>query len=116
MVIRQGEIYWVDVEFGSRRPHVVIQNDTINASRINSVIMCELTTKLRRANAPGNVLLDQGEANLPKASVVNVSQIFTVDKANLGDWIGILARNRVDQILGGVWFMLEPSRWNNSTP
>ena len=98
MVIQQGNVYWVDLGTpsgagpGYRYPHVVIQNNVFNCSRINTVVVCALTSNLRRARAPGNVLLEGGEANLPKQSVVNVSQIFTVDKGDLGDRIGTLSR------------------------
>ena len=63
---------------------------------------------MKRAGAPGNVLLEQGEGNLPKQSVVMVSQIFTVDKSQLGEYIGSLSRNRIDQILAGIQLLLEP--------
>ena len=66
-----------------RHPHVVIQNNLFNQSRINTVVVCALTSSLQRASAPGNVLLKPKEANLPKQGVVNVSQIFTVDKTQL---------------------------------
>jgi len=96
MVISQGDIYWVDLgepsgsEPGYSHPHVIVQNNVFNASRINTVIVCALTSNLKRAQAPGNVLLEQGEANLPKQSVVLASQIFTVDKSQLGEFIGKL--------------------------
>ena len=67
-----------------------------------------LTSNLRRAEAPGNVLLEEGEGNLPKQSVVNVSQIFTVDKNDLDEKIGCLSRRRVREILAGVMLVLEP--------
>ena len=114
MVINQGEVYWVDLgepsgsEPGYRHPHVVIQNNLFNHSRINTVVVCALTTNLRRADAPGNVLLEKGEANLPRQSVVNVSQIFTVDKMDLVEMIGVLSRRRMRQILDGVSLLLEP--------
>jgi len=114
MVINQGDVYWVDLgepsgsEPGYRHPHVVIQNNLFNRSRINTVVVCALTTNLRRAGAPGNVLLEKGEANLPKQSVVNVSQIFTVDKMDLVELVGALSRRRMDQILDGVLLLLEP--------
>jgi len=72
------------------------------------VVVCALTSNLKRAQAPGNVLLDQGEANLPKKSVVNVSQIFTVDKQQLDAFIGQLSKRRVRQILAGVQLVIEP--------
>lgn len=114
MVIRQGDIFWVDLgdpsgsEPGYRHPHVVIQNNVFNLSRISTVVVCALTSNLRRAQAPGNVLLEIDEANLPKQSVVNVSQIFTVDKMQLDEKIGTLSTERVGEILDGIGLVLEP--------
>jgi mRNA interferase MazF len=114
MVINQGDVFWVDLgdpigsEPGYRHPHVVVQNNVFNRSRINTVVVCALTSNLRRAKAPGNVLLEEGEADLPKQSVVNVSQIFTVDKKDLGERIGALSRQRVRQILDGIRLVIEP--------
>ena len=114
MVIDQGDIYWVDLGEpsgsapGYRHPHVVIQNNVFNRSRINTVVVCVLTSNLRRADVPGNVLLEKGEGNLPKQSVVNVSQIYTVDKRDLVEKIGYLSPRRVRQILAGVSLVLEP--------
>ena len=113
-MINQGDIYWVDLDApsgsgpGYRHPHVVIQNNLFNRSRINTVVVCALTSNLSRAQAPGNILLETGEANLPKQSVVNVSQIFTVDKGDLVEMIGALSRQRIRQILDGVSLLLEP--------
>jgi mRNA interferase MazF len=87
---------------------VVVQNNVFNASRMNTVVVCALTSNLQRANAPGNVLLEPGEADLPKSSVVIVSQIFTVDKGQLGEHIGTLSRKRVRQILDGIKLVIEP--------
>jgi len=114
MVIEQGEIYWIDLgdptgsSPGYRHPHVVIQNNIFNQSRINTVVVCVITSNLKRAEAPGNVLLEEGEGNLPKQSVVNVSQIFTVDKNELEEKIGKLSRKRIEEILAGVQLVLEP--------
>ena len=114
MVIQQGEIYWIDLgdptgsSPGYKHPHVVIQNNIFNQSRINTVVVCVITSNLKRAAAPGNVLLDEGEGNLPRESVVNVSQIFTVDKSDLEEKIGMLSRKRVVEILAGVKLVLEP--------
>ena len=114
MVINQGDIFWVDLgepigsEPGYRHPHVVIQNNIFNRSRINTVVMCALTTNLKRAKSPGNVLLGIGEANLPKQSVVNVSQIFTVEKSQLDEYIGAVSRRRISEILKGVNLVIEP--------
>jgi mRNA interferase MazF len=114
MVIHQGDIYWIDLPTpagsapGYRHPYVVIQNNVFNRSRISTVVVCALTSNLRRAEAPGNVLLNDGEANLPKQSVVNVSQLFTVDKRDLEEMIGTLASQRVRQILDGIRLLTEP--------
>ncbi len=114
MVISQGDIYWVELdelsgsEPGYSHPHVVIQNNVFNASKINTVIVCALTSNVKRAQAPGNVLLELGEGNLPKPSVVLVSQVFTVDKSQLGEFIGKLSERRVNQILAGLQLLTEP--------
>ena len=114
MVINQGDIFWVDLvkpsgsEPGYRHPHVVIQNNLFNRSRINTVVVCALTSNLKRARVPGNVLLNKGEANLPKKSVVNISQIFTVNKSDLSEKIGILSRERFNQVLEGIKLLAEP--------
>jgi mRNA interferase MazF len=114
MVIRQGDVYWVDLGEpvgagpGYRHPHVVVQNNLYNRSRIHTVVVCTLTSNLGRAAAPGNVRLDRGEAKLPKESVVIVSQLFTVDKQQLDEYIGTLSRQRVGQILDGIRLVLEP--------
>lgn len=113
-MIRQGDIYWVDLEApsgsepGYAHPHVVVQNNVFNLSRIRTVIVCPLTTNLKRADAPGNVLLDEGEGSLPKRSVVNGSLVFTVDKSQLGEYIGTLSPTRVREILDGILLALEP--------
>ena len=115
MVISQGEVYWLNLgpPFGSepsyRRPHVVIQSNGFNHTRINTVVVCALTTNLALANAPGNVLLYEGEANLPEQSVVNVTQILTVDKRRFAEKIGVLSAGRLRQILHGVALVLKPS-------
>jgi mRNA interferase MazF len=114
MVIRQGDIYWVELappmgsEPGYRHPHVVVQNNLFNQSRIRTVVVCALTSSTLRAGAPGNVLLSAHEANLPRQSVVNVSQLFTVDKTQLDEYIGSLGSERVREILAGIRLVLEP--------
>ena len=108
MGINQGDIYWVllndpdGLHPGITHPHVIIQEDVINLSRINTVVVCALTTNMKRVNIPGNVLLEAGEANLPRQSIVVVSQVSTVDKTQLGEYIGSLSGERVKQILSGM--------------
>jgi mRNA interferase MazF len=114
MVINQGDIFWVDLgepsgsEPAYRHPHVVIQNNVFNRSRINTVAVCSLTSNLRRAASPGNVVLERGEANLAKSSVINITQIFTVDKRDLTEKIGSLSRNRIAQVLEGIGLLITP--------
>jgi len=112
--IKQGDIYWIDFgipegsEPGYRHPHVVIQNNVFNASKINTVVVCALTSNLKWTKSPGNVLLKKGEANLPKDSVVNVSQIETIDRSFLAGKIGSLSSSRIKQIIEGVKLLMEP--------
>jgi len=114
MVIKQGEIYWIDLseprgsESGFRHPHIVIQNNLFNTSQISTVVVCSLTSNLRRGRAPGNVLLSEGEANLAKKSVVNISQVFTVNKSELTEKIGQVSEKRVLEILEGIKLLTEP--------
>ena len=114
MVINQGDVFWVDLgepdgsEPAYSHPNVVIQNNMFNHSKLNTVLVCGLTSNLKRAEAPGNILLEEGEANLQKRSVVVVSQIFTADKTQLGEFIGSLAPKHVRQILEGLKLLTEP--------
>ena len=114
MNIRQGDIFWVDLgeprgsEPGFRHPYVVLQNNVFNASRLNTVVVCALTSNVKRAKVPGNVLLQKGEGDLPKDSVVNVTLIVTVDKSDLVEKIGSLPSMRISQIIDGVKLLLGP--------
>ena len=114
MSIRQGDVFWVDFKEpggsgpGFRHPYVVLQNNVFNASRLNTVVLCALTSNVERAKAPGNVLLRKGEGNLPKDSVVNITQIVTIDKSDLVEKIGSLSPRRIDQIVEGIELLLEP--------
>ena len=106
MDVKQGDIFWISpneenqIASDHTHPHVVVRDDTSN-----TIIVCALTTNLKRAKAPGNVLLEEGEANLPKQSVVVVSQVSTVDRAQLGEYIGTLSEGRINQVLAGMRFL-----------
>jgi mRNA interferase MazF len=114
LTIKQGDIFWVDLgipkgsEPGYKHPHVVIQNNVYNVSKINTVVVCALTSNVKRAAAPGNVLLKKGEANLSRDSVVNISQIITVDKSDLIEKIGSLSPLKMKQVVEGLKLLLEP--------
>jgi mRNA interferase MazF len=108
MVVAQGDIWWADLDepAGSapafRRPVVIVQGDAFNRSRIATVVCVPLTSNLKWADAPGNVLLTQRDTGLPKPSVANVSQIVTVDRATLSDRVSKLPRQKIDLVLGGI--------------
>ncbi len=109
--VNQGELYWVQLDdasgaqAGVRHPQVVVQDDALNHSRIETVVVCALTSNLKRAKLPGNVLLDAGEGGLRKQSVVEVSKVSAIAQAQLGDYIGSLSAQRVEQIMTGMRFL-----------
>lgn len=86
-------------------PHVIVQDDVLNDSRLPTVVAVALTSNRRRASEPGNVLLEAGEAGLEKASVVVVSQVSSIAKAALGACIGQLSPARLEQIFDGMRFV-----------
>jgi mRNA interferase MazF len=94
--MQRGEIWWADLpspegsEPGYRRPVVIVQDDSFNRSRIGTVVVAALTSNLRLATAPGNVRLPRRQSRLPKESVINVSQLMTLDRAYLTRSIGKL--------------------------
>ena len=112
--IEQGDIFWVDIddpygsEPGGRRPYVVVQNNMYNFTRISTVVACAITANLKRESAPGNVLLNRGEGDLPRKSVVNISQVITLDKQVLSERIGTLSSRRIQEIISGLQLLLEP--------
>jgi mRNA interferase MazF len=96
MVIRRGDLFWVDLgipmgsEPGFRRPVIVIQDDTMNASGLATIIVLSLTSNLGLRSLPGCILLTAEETGLPKDSVANAGQLRTIDKARLCEHIGHL--------------------------
>ena len=111
-MIRRGEIYWVDFseprgsEPGYRHPVLVLQCDEVNASQINTVVVCVLTSNTALAAAPGNTLLPRGRTGLRRASVANASQVATVNKTDLEELVGIVPRGLMDTVDEGLrWFL-----------
>ena len=108
MVISQGDVWWADLPDpsgsgpGFRRPIVVVQGDALNRSRIATVVCVPLTSNLKWADAPGNVSLSARTSGLPKESVANVSQILTLDKSLLEDYVGKIPQAKLDLILSGI--------------
>lgn len=111
--VRRGEIWWawlpepVGSEPGSRRPLLVVQADSFNRSRIQTVLAVVLTTNLGRADAPGNVLLPREESGLPRDSVANVSQVVTADRRLLTERIATLPVRLLDEVDRGLLLVLD---------
>ena len=109
--LSQGDVFWIAPDAsrgsipGAPHPHVIVQDDVFNRSRISTVVVCALTSNLHRATEPGNVLLEPGEGKLEKQSVVVVSQVSSVYKTRLGEHIGTLSAERIRQILAGMRFL-----------
>ena len=110
----RGEIWWASLpdpigsEPGYRRPVLIVQDDTFTQSRINTVIVVIITSNIQLAEAPGNTLLQSNATGLPKDSVANVSQVFTVDKKFLVERIGMLPdylQEKVDEGLRTVLYL-----------
>jgi mRNA interferase MazF len=109
--MHQGDLYWLRFdgdgsEPSGRRPAVVVQHDRYNLSTIRTTVVAAVTSNLRLGAKPGNVRLARGEANLSKPSVVNVTQLVTVDRGRLGDRIGTLRPQRLHEVLRGLGLVL----------
>lgn len=108
MVVGQGEIWWADLadprgsEPGFRRPVVVLQGDALNRSKIGTVICVVLTSNLRWADAPGNVMLSSKVTGLPIDSVANVSQLVTLDRDAFLERTGKLGRTKLELLFSGL--------------
>jgi mRNA interferase MazF len=112
MVISQGDVRWASLEDpvgsspGFRRPVVIVQGDSFNASRIATTVVVPLISNVRLAAAPGNVVLAAARTGLPKDSVANVSQIVSIDRSLLSDRVGHLPQNDLGLILAGIDLVL----------
>ena len=90
-----------------RRPGLVVQNDLLNDSKLNTVIVVTITSTLKFGELPGNVILKKGEANIPKKSVVNMTQLKTVEKSSLKEKIGSLTKDRIDEVCEGLKLVMD---------
>jgi mRNA interferase MazF len=108
MVISQGDIWWVDLgepvgsAAGYRRPMVVVQGESLNRSRIGTVVCVPLTSNTRWADAPGNMLIEAGTSGLTRDSVANVSLITSIGRDALESRVGALPAHTVEAILDGI--------------
>ncbi|ETW96453.1 MAG: hypothetical protein ETSY1_26555 [Candidatus Entotheonella factor] len=112
MVIQRGDVFWAELALATgsapagRRPVVVIQRDAINQSRFNSVVVVPLTSQIQHAHVSGNVLLHKNEANLPRPSVARATHVMVVDKSDLREKIGTLTRERLEEIVEAVCWVI----------
>ena len=112
MVISQGEIWWADLASptgsgpGYRRPVVIVQGDAFNRSALATVVVVPVTSALRWADAPGNVLLTSRSTGLDRDSVANVSQLVAIDRELLTERVGKVSRAKLELILAGIDIVL----------
>lgn len=108
----RGEIWWAGLpvprgsEPGYRRPVVIVQSDAFNRSNISTVLVAAISSNLRLSEAPGNVYLKRRESKLPKDSVINVSQLLTLDKKYLSEKVGKLSAKRMLELEEGLRIVL----------
>ena len=112
-MISQGEIWWADIQDplgsgpGFRRPVIVVQGDPFNRSKIATVLCVPLTSNLKWADAPGNVLIEARLTGLLKDSVANVSLAVALDKSILTECVGKLSRAKINLVLAGINIVLD---------
>jgi mRNA interferase MazF len=112
VVIGHGEVWWADLGEpagsgpGYRRPVVVVQCDALNRSRVSTVVCVPLTSNLKWAEAPGNVLLTARATGLSQDSAANVSLIVAVDRRQLTERVGKLPRHQLDLVFAGIDIVL----------
>jgi mRNA interferase MazF len=110
--VNRGQIWWAELpepkasEPGYRRPVIIVQTDAFNKSRISTIVVVVITSNLRLADAPGNVLLSRSSTGLDRDSVANVSQILTLDKQFLSEQAGQLDALTMQQIEEGLELIL----------
>ncbi len=113
MVIKRGEIWWAEIpepvgsEPGYKRPLVIIQSNEFNNSNINTIIAAVITTNIHLAAAPGNILLSAKKSKLPKKSVVNISQLITINKSFFTEKVHTLSNKVMEQIDNGIKLVLK---------
>ena len=108
MVVARGELWWIDFGIprgsapGFRRPGVIVSYDPFNASALQSIVAVAVSTSMRLARAPGNVVVVAGTGGLASDSVVNVAQIATVDRMDLDERIGALPAHLLAKVDDGL--------------
>jgi len=113
MVIKRGQIWWAELPEpigsgpGYRRPLLIIQSNNFNKSKINTIIAAVITSNIRLSAAPGNILLSTQKSKLPKESVINVSQLITIDKSFLTEKVNTLSNSIMANVDEGVRLVLQ---------
>jgi mRNA interferase MazF len=111
-MVNRGEIWWTELsepkksEPGYKRPLVIIQSNSYNRSNINTAICAVITSNLKLAEAPGNILLNPKTSGLPKTSVINISQIITIDKSFLIEKVGELTNKQINRLENSLKLIL----------
>jgi mRNA interferase MazF len=112
--IQQGDVCWVSLPEvrgsapAGRRPALVLQHDRFNRTQLATAVVVAITSQLKYAGIPGNVRLRKGEGGLPRPSVVDVTQIATVDRIDLGPYLGRISTRRLAEVWQGVRLVCEP--------
>ena len=112
MVIQRGEIWWAELpepagsEPAFSRPVLVVSSDDFNASNISTVLVAAITSNVHHAKYPGNVLLTRRDSGLPKKSVINVSQVVTLDKSRFAERVKKVSRRQMEKVESGLKLVL----------
>jgi mRNA interferase MazF len=112
MVVCQGDVFWANLyrskgsEPRDKRPVVVVQRDSINRSKFQTVVVVPLTSQTKHADIPGNVLLQKGEANLPRESLARCTHVMVIDKSRLGEKAGTLTKKKRQDIINHIIWVL----------
>jgi mRNA interferase MazF len=110
--MKRGEIWWASLTSpdgsgpGYRRPVLIVQANSFNESRISTILVAVITSNLALAQAPGNVRISKSDSGLPKASVINISQVLTIDRQFLTELIGALPGRIMDRVNEGLKLVL----------
>ena len=112
MVIERGQIWWADLPEprgsspGYEHPILIVQSDEFNRTKLNTIIGAVITSNMTLAKMPGNVLIKKNQIELPEDSVVNITQIVTIDKSELLEYVGTLSERKMEQIENGLRLVL----------
>lgn len=116
MVICQGDVFWANLqpskgsEPNNKRPVVIVQRDSINRSKFQTVLVVPLTRQTKHADIPGNILLRKGDANLPSKSLARCTHVTVIDKSRLIEKTGTLPKKKIQDIIDHIIWVLGQSK------